>query len=57
MSSHVLLLVIFALFVSAVFAALMRETPREQAVLGAKLFAGLVVSAIALGWLMYPFPL
>ncbi|HXH06215.1 MAG TPA: hypothetical protein VNI83_06460 [Vicinamibacterales bacterium] len=52
--SHFLLLVLFALLVSTVFAALLRDDPREQARLGLKIFAGFVGAAIALGWLMYP---
>ena len=56
MADHLLLLVIFSVFVSVVFAALTQETFREQVKFGAMMFAGLVASAIALGWLMYPFP-
>ncbi|MDP1571784.1 MAG: hypothetical protein Q8L86_17445 [Vicinamibacterales bacterium] len=57
MTSHLLLLVLFAFFVSLVFAVLMRETPREQAGLGARMFAGFVFAGLVLGWLMYPLPL
>lgn len=57
MTSHFGLLVLFALFVSTVFATLMRETPREQLRFGLRLFGGFVGSAIVIGWLMYPFPL
>ncbi len=57
MASHLLLLTIFAFFVSLVFAVLMRDTPREQLRFGLLLFGGFLVAAIALGWLMYPFPL
>jgi hypothetical protein len=57
MSSHFLLLVLFALFVSLVFAVLTKDTAREQVRFGALLFAGFVLSAFVLGWLMYPFPL
>ena len=57
MSSHLLLLLLFALPVSAVFAALAKEEPREQLRTGAMMFAGFVGSAIVLGWLMFPFPL
>ncbi len=55
--SHVLLLVLFAFFVSLVFAALTKDDPREQVRFGLMLFGAFVVSALALGWLMYPFPL
>ncbi len=57
MASHLLLLVLFSFFVSLVFAVLMRDQPREQVKFGLLLFAGFVLAALALGWLMYPFPL
>ena len=57
MASHFLLLVLFALLVSVVFAVLMKDEPREQVRFGGILFAGFVASAFVLGWLMYPFPL
>jgi hypothetical protein len=57
MTSHFGLLMLFALFVSAVFAVLQRDTPAEQVRLGALLFGGFVVAALVLGWLLYPFPL
>lgn len=57
LQSHFVLLVIFSLCVSVVFAALMREETRDQAVLAAKMFGGLVAAAIVIGWLMYPFPI
>ncbi len=57
MISHFLVLVVFAFFVSLVFAVLMKDEPRDQLVFGAKVFAGFVLSALALGWIMFPFPL
>jgi hypothetical protein len=57
MTTHVGLMVLFALFVSTAFAALMRDEPREQLQLGAKLFGGFVLGGIAIGWLLYPLPL
>ena len=57
LQSHFVLLVIFSLCVSTVFAVLMREEMREQVTLAAKMFAGLVAAAIVIGWLMYPFPI
>jgi hypothetical protein len=57
LNSHFVLLIIFSLCVSIVFAALMREEMREQVTLAAKMFAGLVAAAIIIGWLMYPFPI
>ena len=57
MSSHLLLLVIFALLVSAVFATLSRDEPREQLRTAAMMFGGFIAAAIILGWLMFPLPL
>jgi len=57
MRSHVLLLVLFAFFVSLVFALLSKDDPREQLRFGGTLFAGFLIAAVVLGWLMYPFPL
>jgi hypothetical protein len=55
--SHLLLLLLYAAGVSAVFAALARDEPREQLRLALIMTAGFVGTAIVLGWLMYPFPL
>jgi hypothetical protein len=57
MTSHLGLMVAFALFVSIVFATLMRDEPRDQLLLGAKMFAGFVLGGILVGWLLYPLPL
>jgi heme/copper-type cytochrome/quinol oxidase subunit 4 len=57
MRSHLLLLALFAFFVSLVFAVLAKDDTREQLQLGAMMFVGFVACAIVLGWLMYPFPL
>jgi hypothetical protein len=57
MASHFLLLVLFSFFVSLVFAVLMREEPRDQVQFGLLLFGGFIAAGVALGWLMYPFPL
>ena len=56
MRSHLVLMIVFSLLVSAVFAGLLRETAREQLALGLKMFGGMVGAAIVLGWLMLPFP-
>jgi hypothetical protein len=56
-TSHFLLLVLFAFFVSLVFAVLLRDTPREQLRTGGLMFGGFIAAALALGWLMYPLPL
>ncbi len=57
MQSHSLLLVTFAFFVSLVFSLLSKDERRDQLRFGGMLFAGFLVAAIVLGWLMYPFPL
>ena len=57
MTTHVGLMVLFALFVSVVFATLMRDEPREQLALGLRLFAALVGGGVLAGWLLYPLPL
>jgi hypothetical protein len=57
MHSHLLLLVVFAFFVSLVFAVIARDDVREQARFGGVMFGGFLVAAIVLGWLMYPIPL
>ena len=57
MRSHLLLLILFAFFVSLIFAAIAKDDVRQQLRYGAVMFAGFVVSAVVLGWLMYPFPL
>ena len=57
MTTHLGLMIVFALFVSVVFATLMRDDPREQAQLGAKMFGGLVGGGILVGWLLYVLPL
>jgi hypothetical protein len=56
-TSHFFIMVLFAFFVSAVFATLMRDDPREQVRTGAMMFGGFVLAAIVLGWLLYPLPL
>lgn len=55
-TSHIGLLVLFALLVSIVFAAITRETPGDQLRFGARLFGGFLGAALVLGWIMYPFP-
>jgi hypothetical protein len=57
MHSHFLLLVIFAFFVSLVFALLGRDSAREQVRFGSLLMAGFLAAGIVLGWLMYLLPL
>ncbi len=56
-TSHFLLMVLYACFVSLVFAVLLRDPPREQLKTGAMMLGGFVAAAFILGWLMFPFPL
>jgi hypothetical protein len=56
-TSHFGLMVIFSLFVSIVFATLMRDEPREQLKFGGRLFAGFIGTGVLIGWLLYPLPL
>ena len=57
MQSHLVLLTLFAFFVSLVFAVIAKDNVQEQIRLGGLMFAGFLGSAIVLGWLMYPLPL
>jgi len=56
MTTHLGLMMLFALFVSTVFATLMRDVPSDQLRFGARLFAGFVGAGIIIGWLLYPLP-
>jgi len=55
--SHLLLLSLFAFFVSLVFAVIAKDDGRDQLRFGGLMFGGFLASAVVLGWLMYPFPL
>jgi hypothetical protein len=57
MQSHFLLLALFAFFVSLIFAILSKDDAKAQLRFGGLMFAGFIVTALAFGWLMYPFPL
>jgi hypothetical protein len=48
---------VFSFLVSLVFAVLLRDDPRSQLRFGGIVFGGFVLSALVLGWLMYPIPL
>jgi undecaprenyl pyrophosphate phosphatase UppP len=56
-TSHLGLMILFAVYVSVVFGTLMRDDPKEQLRFGAQLFAAFVVGGIVLGWILYFFPL
>jgi hypothetical protein len=54
--THFPALLLFSVLVSVVFGVLAKDTPRERAIYGAKVFAAFVGIAILLAWIMYPFP-
>jgi hypothetical protein len=56
MTSHFGLLLLFAAFVSLVFATIAKDSPAEQAKLGLSLVGGFVGAAVVLGWLMRALP-
>jgi len=56
MASHLLNLVIFSALVSAVFAMLQRDDSRSRFRYGLQAFGAFLLSALVIGWLMYPFP-
>ena len=53
---HMFLMVWHALLVSLFFAFLWRRTATERRKLFLKSFGIMVVGAVLVGWLMYPFP-
>ena len=52
---HFIALLLFAFFVSVVFAVLTKETPRECLIYGAKTFGAFTGFAILAGWIMFFF--
>ena len=55
-ADHFLIMAIYALLISLFFALLWRNERRERVALFVKLLLALVVGALAVAWLMYPFP-
>ena len=56
MRSHVLVLLVFSALVSGVFAMLLREDRKARVRFALMTFGAFVLSAVVVGWLMYPFP-
>jgi len=54
--SHLLHMVLYSTLVSTFFAVLVRRERREQWKLGGLLWLAMVGGALALAYLMYPFP-
>jgi hypothetical protein len=57
MTSHFGLMLLFAFFVSVVFATITKDSATEQLVLGVKMFGMFIGAAIVLGWVLRLFPL
>ena len=56
LASHLLALLTFSVLTSAVFETLLRDDTKSRLRFGLMAFAAFVLSAIVVGWLMYPFP-
>jgi predicted membrane channel-forming protein YqfA (hemolysin III family) len=57
MTSHFLLLVFFAACVGIVMAVLQKDDRAGQVRLALYIAGGFIGAALALGWVLYPFPL
>jgi len=55
-ASHLLALIVFSTLVSVVFAILLREDRKARVRFALMTFGAFVLSAVVVGWLMYPFP-
>jgi hypothetical protein len=53
MTSHLGVMMLFAACLAAVFGVLLREAHADQLMLAGKIFAGLVLGAYLLGWIMF----
>ena len=56
MLDHLSLMVLHAFLIAVFFAFLWKRDPRERWRYLLKVFAVLALGAVALGWLMFPFP-
>jgi hypothetical protein len=52
-TTHLGVMILFAACVSIVFGTLLREEPRAEIRLAARIFTAFVLGACALGWVMY----
>lgn len=55
--THLLVMLLFALLVALVFGIVGRDTAKERALYGLKVFAEFVGIGLALAWLLYYLPL
>jgi len=53
MTTHLGFMILFSACVAVVFGTLLRDEPRDELGLAARVFGALVVGAYATGWLMY----
>jgi len=53
MTTHLGVLMLFAACVSLVFGTLLRNGARSELQLAGRIFAGLVVGAYVVGWILY----
>jgi len=56
MQSHFLHMLLYSTIVSTFLAMLVRQSGRERLRFGSTLWLAMVGGALALAWLMYPFP-
>lgn len=54
--SHLLIMALHSLLVATFFSFLTRDRPRGRMKVFVFLFAGMMVGAMALAWVMYPYP-
>jgi hypothetical protein len=54
--SHLISLLVFSGLASVVFATLLRDKEKDRVRFAVMTFGAFVLSAIVVGWLMYPFP-
>jgi uncharacterized membrane protein YeaQ/YmgE (transglycosylase-associated protein family) len=57
LTSHLLLMALFAGCVAVVGAVLLKDTLRQQARSAAEIFGSLVGAALVLGWILYFLPI
>ena len=53
MTTHLGVMILFAVCVSVAFGTLLRETPREELRLASRIFLGMVGGAYLVVWIMY----